>query len=114
MPQLGTEVTATLQVCDFKVCYKPLLRFVMGHMDEQLCHNSRQIAQAIHSAHVSKCSSHCHKLVTGNSRWTPTYGDIVANDSRQGSVLCVVLSYMDHAVILYITVVPDLDAVDVT
>ena len=44
----------------------------------------------------------------------PTYGDIVANDCRQSSVLCIVLGYMDHAVILYIAVVPNVDTIDIT
>ena len=43
-----------------------------------------------------------------------TYCDIVANDGWQGSVLCVVLSYVNYAVVLNVAVFPDLDAVDIT
>ena len=48
-----------------------------------------------------------------NLQW-PTYSDIVANDCGQGSVLCVMLCYMDYTVILDVAVFPNLDAVDIT
>ncbi len=43
-----------------------------------------------------------------------TYGDIVANDSWQGSILCIVLCYMHYNVVLDIAVFTNFDAVDIS
>ena len=42
-----------------------------------------------------------------------TYGDIVADDSWQGSILCVVLCHMYHNIVLNVAVLSNLDAVHI-